>query len=179
MAEITYKEIQLNEIDKIKEINPTQFIGRAWRNVKGKRELVDINYLDEDWPNGYDYHLKNACKTLNNSGCVLGAFSHPNLLVGFITINREFFGRNFNYVLLDQLFISLEHRNKGIGKRLFHLASQKARAWKADKLYICAGSAEETIAFYYAIGCQDALEINKEFYDSDPRDMQLEYKLRD
>lgn len=86
-------------------------------------------------------------------------------------------GAKFNYVLLDQLFISIEHRSKGIGKKLFLLGVDIAREWKADKIYICAGSAEETIAFYNRIGCREALEINKELYELDPRDYQLEYSL--
>lgn len=49
--------------------------------------------------------------------------------------------------------------------------------WNADKIYICAGSAEETIAFYHAIGCKEAEEINKELYESDTRDFQLEFSL--
>lgn len=57
------------------------------------------------------------------------------------------------------------------------LSVDTAREWKADKIYICAGSAEETIAFYFAIGCQDAEEINTELYESDTRDIQLEFSL--
>lgn len=52
-----------------------------------------------------------------------------------------------------------------------------AREWKADKIYICAGSAEETIAFYFAIGCKEAVGINKELYENDTRDYQLEFSL--
>ncbi len=71
----------------------------------------------------------------------------------------------------------MEYRSKGIGKRLFEFSADVARAWKADNIYICAGSAEETIAFYFAIGCKEAVEINKELYESDPRDYQLEFSL--
>lgn len=57
------------------------------------------------------------------------------------------------------------------------LSANVAREWNADKIYICAGSAEETIAFYFAIGCKEAEEINKELYESDTRDFQLEFSL--
>ncbi len=61
MKEIYYRKLNLNECDKIKEINPTQYVGKAWREVEGIRQLVNINYLDKDWPNGYDiiYSEKN------------------------------------------------------------------------------------------------------------------------
>lgn len=60
---------------------------------------------------------------------------------------------------------------------MFLKIAEVAREWKADKIYICAGSAEETIAFYFAIGCKEAVEINKELYENDPRDFQLEFPL--
>ncbi|MGV8984209.1 GNAT family N-acetyltransferase [Clostridium sp.] len=112
-----------------------------------------------------------------NGGSANGAFDSNNKLLGFTTINREFFGEMYNYVLLDQLFITLEYRNKGIGKKLFMLSVNAAKEWNADKIYICAGSAEETIAFYFAIGSKEAEEINKDLYESDIRDFQLEFSL--
>ncbi|GGG79497.1 GNAT family N-acetyltransferase [Paenibacillus radicis (ex Gao et al. 2016)] len=51
----------------------------------------------------------------------------PDELIGFETINREPFGETYNYVLLDQLFISLEHRSIGIGKQLFLKMAEAAR----------------------------------------------------
>ncbi len=89
------------------------------------------------------------------------------------------FGHKYKHILLDSLFISLEHRNKGIGKRLFLSCAGMAQKWGADKIYICAGSAEDTIVFYYTLGCKEAEEIKMELYESDPRDMQLEYVISD
>ena len=57
------------------------------------------------------------------------------------------------------------------------LSANVAREWNADKIYICVGSAEETIAFYFAIGCKEAEEINEELYESDIRDFQFEFSL--
>ena len=177
MENITYRKLALEECKKIKEMNASQYIGKAWREIDGERKLVDINYQDPDFPNGYEYHYNNLKETILNEGSAIGAFDSNSRLLGFATINREFFGEKYSYVLLDQLFITLECRSKGIGKKLFMLSADVAREWKADKIYICAGSAEETIAFYFAIGCKEVVEINKELYESDPRDYQLEFSL--
>lgn len=176
MENVIYRKLAVEDCQCINEMNPSQYIGKAWRKVNGKHQLVEINYHDLDWPNGYEYHYNNLRETIINEGSAIGAFDN-NRLLGFATINREFFGEKYNYVLLDQLFITLECRGKGIGKKLFMLSVDVAREWKADKIYICAGSAEETIAFYFAIGCKEAVEINKELYESDPRDYQLEFSL--
>lgn len=177
MENILYRKLTIEECEGIKQINASQYINQAWREINGHRQLIEINYQDSDWPNGYEYHYSNLKNTILNNGVAFGAFESNCKLLGFATINSDFFGEKFNYVLLDQLFITLEHRNKSIGKKLFMLCVDVAREWKADKIYICAGSAEETIAFYFAIGCKESSEINKELYESDPNDYQLEFSL--
>lgn len=177
MENIVYRKLTPEECEKINEMNPSQYIGKAWREVDGKRQLVEINYHDIDWPNGCEYHYNNLRNTILNDGVAWGAFDNNDRLLGFATVNHNIFGEKFNYVLLDQLFITLEHRDKGIGKKLFMLCVETVKEWKAQKIYICAGSAEETIAFYFAIGCKEAMEINKSLYESDPRDYQLEFSI--
>lgn len=177
MNNIIYRPLQLEECHRISEIDASQFIHRAYREVDGRRILVEINYQDPTWPEGYEAHLEALQHTLSENGMAMGAFSEEGTLLGFLSLNRPFFGKTCHHVLLDQLFITLSHRRKGIGKVLFQKAADIARIWKADKLYICAGSAEETVHFYFALGCREASEIHKEYYEKDPRDFQLEYDL--
>ncbi|WP_326514597.1 GNAT family N-acetyltransferase [Clostridium intestinale] len=175
--ELLYRKLSLEECECIKEIDPSQYIGKAWREIEGNRQLVEINYQDEDWPNGYEYHISHLRETILNGGSAIGAFNLDNKLLGFATVNPQVFGEKYKYVLLDQLFITLDYRNKGIGKKLFMLSTEEARKWDANKIYICAGSDEETIAFYFKSGCKEVEEINKELYEIDRRDYQLEFSL--
>ncbi|MET3549072.1 GNAT superfamily N-acetyltransferase [Paenibacillus favisporus] len=172
-----YRKLSFEDAELINGMNPSQYIKNAWREVAGKRQLVEINYHDKDWPNGYDYHLSHLRDTIRSGGEAVGAFDGDNNLIGFTAVNREVFGDKYRYVLLDQLFITLEHRGKGIGKKLFAIAAHQAREWGAEKLYICAGSAEETIAFYGAMGCREAAEVSRKLLENDPRDVQLEFVL--
>ena len=178
MGEILVRKLEIGECDRIREIDASQYIGRAWREVDGVRQLVEIDYLDPDFPEGYEVHLAAVKSTLHEGGAAYGAFDTDDRLVGFVTINRQVFGERFKHVLLDQMFVNKEDRNRGIGKQLFQRALETARNWDVDKLYICAGSAEETILFYRAVGCKEAEEINQEFYEDDPRDWQLEYAIK-
>ena len=43
MSEITYRPLRLDEAARIREIDASQFIGRAWRDVDGAKQLVEIN----------------------------------------------------------------------------------------------------------------------------------------
>ncbi len=175
--ELVYRKLSLEECECIKEIDPSQYIGKAWREIEGNRQLVEINYQDEDWPNGYEYHISHLRETILSGGSAIGAFNLDNKLLGFATVNPQVFGEKYKYVLLDQLFITLDYRNKGIGKKLFMLSTDEARKWDVDKIYICAGSAEETIAFYFKLGCKEVEEIDKDLYEIDRRDYQLEFSL--
>ena len=176
MSEILYRTLRCDECERIREIDASQYIGRAWREVDGVLRLVEINYQDPDFPNGYENHLANLRKTMETGGIALGAFDDEKL-IGFCSVNSEIFGEKYKYVLLDQIFVSLEYRAEGIGKQLFLRCAAEAKKFDAEKFYICAGSAEETIAFYKALGCDETEEINKELYQRDTRDIQLEYTL--
>jgi predicted N-acetyltransferase YhbS len=175
--DITYRQLAQSEYERIKEIDASQFIKRAWREINGVRQLVEINWQDYDFPDGYETHLASLKGTFDCGGFAIGAFDGIKF-IGFCSVNSQIFGSRFKYVLLDQIFISNEYRRKGIGKRLFFLAADETRLWGVERFYICAGSAEETIAFYMSLGCEEAKEVNTMLYENDTRDIQLEYNLR-
>ncbi|MCT2536514.1 GNAT family N-acetyltransferase [Aquibacillus koreensis] len=177
MEHFEFRQLTAGDCHRLRDIDASQYIKNAWREVDGERKLIAIDYHDKGWPNGYDAHHQALLETIENSGIAIGAFDQERKLVGFASMNRELFGEKYKYVLLDQLFITVELRGKGIGSKLFMLVAEVAKQWEAERLYICAGSAEDTIQFYHSIGCREAEEINKELYESDPRDVQLEYVL--
>lgn len=54
-----YRKLRFDESNIIREINAEQFIKRAWRDINGKRQLVEINQtLYESDPQ--DYQLEYA-----------------------------------------------------------------------------------------------------------------------
>ncbi len=177
MASVKYRKLKLEECNRIREINPEQYIKNAWRIVNGVRTLVEIDYLETGWPDGYDRYRNELEHIIVNNGSAFGAFDEASKLVGFASLSREEFGERSKYVLLDSMFVSKEDRGKKIGTNLFCMCVEEGRNWGVDKIYICAGSAEDTIHFYHSLGCINAVEINEQFYLQDPKDIQLEYKI--
>ena len=57
------------------------------------------------------------------------------------------------------------------------MCAQHAKGYGAEKMLLCAGSAENTIAFYKKLGCVPAVERNDILYEADSRDILLEYVL--
>ena len=72
---------------------------------------------------------------------------------------------------------ALPYRDRGIGGALFRLACQGARELGAERLYISAHSAQETMAAYRALGCVEAEEIYWPLARKEPCDVQLEFRL--
>lgn len=169
-----YRELSKDEVHKIQEIDATNFIERAWRLVDGQYRLVEINWTDYELPNGLGWHKERLTSVLKAGGKAFGCFD-GKLLVGYAVVTNEIFGTISRYVLLDQLFVSKSLRGKGIGKTLFAMCAEEAVTFGADKLFLCASSAEDTIAFYHKIGCVKAVERNQKLYEEDPRDIQMEY----
>ncbi len=174
---ITYRQLEIDDIDKISEIDASCYIKYAWRLINNERKMIDLDYHETGFPNGVKYHQKALKETISNFGYAIGAFDQKQKLLGFLTLNSKLFGKTNQYLLLDQLFISRPYRKLGIGKMLFHLAVKQAIIMGASKIYICAGSSADTIAFYRKLGCQDAVEIDQTLFDSDPRDFHLEFVL--
>lgn len=171
-----YKELNVEESERIGEIDGECYIHKAWREVNGKRKLVVIDWTDNELPNGLSWHIEHFKKSLLNGGRAIGCFNN-DILIGYLVINSNVFGDFAKYVLLDQLFISKNYRNKGIGKKLFGLGTELAKEFTAEKIYICAGSSEDTIGFYLKLGCIEATEVNENLYELDRNDYQLEYIL--
>ena len=87
------------------------------------------------------------------------------------------FGKTNRYMDLSCIHVSQDMRHSGIGRRLFDEARRFARAHGAQKLYISAHSAVESQAFYEAMGCVDAQEIQRAHAEKEPFDRQLECML--
>lgn len=175
---LKYREMCAEEAELINQIDATHFIKNVWRmnNDSDNYELTEINWTDYELPNGLDWHLTHFRETVLSGGKAFGCFTEHKL-VGFATLNAEIFGIHEKYVLLDQLFISEQYRGQGIGKALVLMCKRQAFLFGAEKIYICAGSAENTIAFYKKIGCKHAVEINEKLFEEDPRDIQFELAI--
>lgn len=153
-----------------------QQVTECWRKVDGKLTLVPISFV-EDWD--ISQRRKIAESILNgigSSGFAYGAFSE-NMVVGYILVSRERFGSENQYIELEIFHVSEPFRRMGIGRELFRLACEEARLLGAKKLYISAHSSKESQKAYRSLGCVEAVEINREIAESEPCDIQMEYKL--
>ena len=111
-------------------------------------------------------------KQIAGGGFAIGAFQNDQI-VGFICIDGKIIDR---YANLTMLFVDDAFKRVGIGKTLLQKARKEALTINAKKLFISAIPSEETIAFYFSVGCKDAEMIVPDFVDSE-NDRYLELEL--
>lgn len=153
-----------------------QKVSSCWRLSFGAYVLKPVGYI-EDWSLSEKRALaERILEGIDRGDMAYGAFTGGNI-VGFAYLDVRPFGSAAQYVDLAELHVSAPFRGRGIGRRLFAMACDGAREAAAQKLYISAHSAEDSIAAYKSYGCTEAAEINAELAEKEPFDLQLEYLL--
>ena len=176
--EIQYRNLVEEEIEVplFAQFHRRQVVNRCLRNIDGAWCVREEPFIDE-W-SARDYQFLVAClkNTVRTGGLVCAAFC-GRALKGFASVEGELFGTGREYLDLTSIHVSEDMRGCGIGKELFRHAAEWAGEHGAKKLYISSHSAVETQAFYAAMGCVDALELNEGHVNAEPFDRQLEYIL--
>lgn len=170
--------------DLFRHFNRHQKVTKCWRREQGIWVLKETDFV-EDWDEAqYQFLVKCLKNTVNTGGIVLGIFDEQERLVGFASVESRHFGYKGQYVQLSCIHVSNECRGQGLGKKLFLYACYGAKKMGAKKLYISAHPAQETQAFYHALGCVEAGEYDGDLADAYAcrqgevlYDCQLEYAL--
>jgi ribosomal protein S18 acetylase RimI-like enzyme len=153
-----------------------QEVKKCWRKENREWILRDVPFIEQWDEEELEKLIRELRHTVSLGGRVFGAFRNGRV-IGFCSVENEFFGSLGQYLQLSNLHVSFDSRGQGIGKKLFQYACSIARGLGAKKLYISAHSAEETQAFYKAMGCVETDEINERLARAEPFDCQLEYDL--
>lgn len=173
-----YREITSQElrVELFRGFDRYQRVTRCWRKEEGRWALKDIAFTEQWSPEDYAFLVECLQNTLRTGGGVFGAFEE-GVLKGFAAVEAPPLGSRGQYRQLSSLHVSHGLRGQGTGRRLFKLACRKARELGGEKLYISSHSAEETQAFYKAMGCREAEEYDPRLTAAEPCDCQLEKDL--
>lgn len=148
-----------------------QVYGRVWKRRDGQLRLEaveapTVRSWDADKRLWVPEYLE---ATRSAGGCVLGCFA-GEVLAGFLALDGRFGGAEGRTLNLAMLFVDDRYQRQGVGRRLFTAGMERARRMGADTVFLSAVPTEETVAFYFAMGCEDAEEVVPEFVDmSDDR----------
>lgn len=153
-----------------------QPVEEAWRRAGGQWAVQGVYYTDR-WDDGKLDRLCGEFRLLlAEGGQVWGAFVDGEMK-GFCSVAGKPIGARGQYADVTHLHVSYDCRGQGLGRMLFQKAAEAARALGAEKLYISAHSAVGPMAFYKAMGCVEAEEVDAAHAEKEPCDCQLEYIL--
>ena len=174
---ITIRQLTRPELPAIWTIDRSEVIDNIYYFRDGKLVLEPEHYNAQGWPPGeqehYHPHLEDC---FARGGHFWGAFNEEKL-VGVAVLEATFIGSKSNTLQLKFLHASKAYRKQGLGRRLFSLAAEQAKIMGAAKMYISATPSENTVNFYFHLGCQLAEEVDPELFAFEPEDIHLEYKL--
>ena len=158
--------------DFLNGFNHNQTWNKQWVKENNSWVLKDC-VMSREWDNEKREWIPTyLLEQINRGGATIGAYVKDKL-VGFCSIDGTL--RN-GYANMTMLFIDDDYKRLGIGKKLFLSISEKAKTIGAEKLFISAIPSQDTITFYMAVGCKDAIYLPNEFLDS-PNDRYLELEL--
>jgi predicted N-acetyltransferase YhbS len=171
---ITARELQRDEIDDIWDIDRSELIENVYHYEHGELVLKPERFDVRGWPPGEaestTLHLLDC---FDRGGWFYGLFDEDTL-VAVVVLESKFIGKHGDQLQLVFLHVSNGYRDQGLGKQLFEMAREKARAWGARRLYVSATPSEHTIDFYRRRGCIVTNDVDPELFALEPEDIHLE-----
>jgi predicted N-acetyltransferase YhbS len=177
LAEMDYRILSRDEIEKFREIDRSEIIENDYRYEDGRLELVKVHY---DVKGFSPDHLKSLIGRLHSihdkGGVVFGAFDGPRL-VGLAALDSKLRGEDKDTLNYAVLHVSNPYRRMGIGKTLTELVKAKAREMGARILYVSSAPTKSTVDFYMSLGCKLADRVDEELFELEPEDIHLVMEL--
>lgn len=171
------RPLQREEISRIWQIDRREIVQNIYYLRDGEL-ILKPDYFDiQGWPPGETEHYTPILlDCYERGGMFWGAFE-GDVLIGTAILESNFLGMQQDTLQLKFLHVSRDVRKQGLGRRLFNIAAEKAKALGAKKLYISATPSENTVNYYLHLGCVLASEIDPELFALEPEDIHLEYVI--
>ncbi len=171
------REIERGEIEQVWTIDRREVIENVYYLRDGELVLEEEYYDMQGWLSGAaEQYTPILHDCFDRGGTFYGAFENSTM-IGAAVLESKFIGRNEDQLQLKFLHVSASYRKKGLGRVLFEKAVDKAREMGAQRLYVSATPAENTVHFYAHLGCSVTKEIDRELFELEPEDIHLEYAI--
>lgn len=177
MIPLEFKTLKREDIHDIWSIDRSERIEKMYRFEQGELILVDKLINVTGWPQDeIESDTSSLLECFDHGGFFLGVYDNSDL-VGICVLESRFIGSSGDQLQLKFLHVSQKYRGKGLGRRLFMMAAERAKSQGAQKLYISATPSENTIHFYQSLGCRLTTEIDSTLFTLEPEDIHLECEL--
>jgi GNAT superfamily N-acetyltransferase len=164
-----------SELERIGEIDRSEHITRQYTYRRGALETHDVDIRSPSWSRTGDHEHSVRGKIaewgplLERGGTLLGAFD-AGALAGFAIYRPRLAEGTAN---LAALFVSRNHRRRGVAARLTEEVARLARADGARRLYVSATPSGPTIEFYRSCGFEPTDEPDPAMFALEPDDIHM------
>ena len=179
MSEVVYRLMSAAELDRMGEIDRTEYIPIIYRQQGDQltEEHHGFNvppwFTDNEDKHSVAYHRAFTEGHLATGGTALGAFDGERLVgIGVVTPHVR-----PGIAQLALLHVSDGYRGRGIGRRLCELMDDIARAAGDTAMVVSATPSVNTVQFYMGRGFAPAAEPLPELYALEPEDIHLSKRL--
>lgn len=174
-----YRNMTLEVLKDFWDIDRKEIINHVYYYRQGKLELEEEYYDVKGFQEGEQEALYDRqIKILKEGGFVIGCYD-ADKLVGITSVENKLRGSNEDYIKMDILYVSAKYRRKGVARALMLEAIKAARSLNGKKLYISATPSENTVNFYFSMGCELTKEIDDALFKLEPYDIHLELNIEE
>ncbi|MCA9243415.1 MAG: GNAT family N-acetyltransferase [Phycisphaerales bacterium] len=174
---IRIRVLNREEVEHVWSIDRTETIRQIYRLRDGRLCLEDALFEMTDWPAGEpEAEGARLLDAFDHGGVFFGAFEE-DVLVGVAGLDCRPMGPSRDQLQLKFLHVSHGMRGRGLGRRLFEISVDHARALGARSLYISATSSRRTVDFYMRLGAMLAETPDPTLLELEPEDIHLEYRI--
>ena len=177
MTEITYRPLDMAELDRFEEIDRTEVIDHIYYMRDGRLVLEEEHWELNGWPPNEVPEIKVKLHTcLDKGGASWGAFDGDRL-AGIATLDGRWYGSAGDTLDMYFLHISNGDRHQGIGRTLVEMTMEKAKEMGAKRLFVSGLPSLNTIRFYMAVGFDIAADVDPRLSAREPEDIHMDMVL--
>ena len=177
MGSIVYQELQIHEAQPLGAIDRSERVDGIYRVTNGILDLEETPLEIPSWSGpelaGYIARLQ---ALIDSGGRAFAAWDERRL-VGLGALDVSGVGGDRAVMKLDMLYVSAEHRRRGIGRSLTERAANLARQLGATTLYISATPTRGTVDAYLHMGADLLGAPDPESLAREPEDIHLALSL--
>lgn len=172
--QVNIRLLERDEVETVWTIDRREIIENIYYLENGELVLKEEYYDIQGWPPGEpEQYTPILLDCFDRGGTFYGAFEDGQL-IGVAVLESKFIGKDKDQLQLKFLQVSRDYRGKGLGRKLFEKAADKARALNTNKLYVSATPSESTIHFYVRMGCTVTQDVDPDLFELEPDDIHLE-----
>jgi GNAT superfamily N-acetyltransferase len=172
----TIRRMDASEIERIGEIDRSEYIGQQYRSNAGVLELVDVDIDAPRWgePGAWSvqHYVDEWGLIVERGGVLLGAFD-DDTLAGFAIYEGSLPDRTdiANFAVLH---VSRPYRRSGVACALAAEVFRLAREDGHTRIYVSATPTRGTVDFYMSVGFVPLVEADPVMFEREPEDIHLE-----